>query len=128
MRHANTNTAAASAADSAQRNAVADRPVAREITAPRSCEPASVAPEDLLVAERHHPGRIGQIYRLRYNPAHEWVYFPRMRRDEGILFTVYDSARDGRPRFTPHTAFSDPHTPPGALPRKSMEIRTIAFF
>ncbi|MBK8063244.1 MAG: methyltransferase [Betaproteobacteria bacterium] len=89
---------------------------------------ASVAPEDLLVAERHHPGRIGQIYRLRYNPAHEWVYFPRMRREEGILFTVYDSARDGRPRFTPHTAFSDPHTPPGALPRKSMEIRTIAFF
>jgi len=89
----------------------------------------SVVPEDLLVAERHHPGgRIGQIYRLRYNPAHDWVYFPRMRREEAILFTVYDSASDGRARFTPHTAFDDPQTPPGAAPRKSMEIRTLAFF
>ena len=31
-----------------------------------------------------------------------------MRRDEAIVFKVYDSATDGRARFTPHTSFVDP--------------------
>src|SRR5438105_9445244 len=88
----------------------------------------SVAPEDLLVAERRYPNRIGQTYRLRYNPAHRWFYFPQMRRDEAIVFKVYDSAKDGRARFTPHTSFQDPTTPPGAPPRQSIEARTLAFF
>src|SRR5712692_2760718 len=73
----------------------------------------SVAPEDLLVAERRYPNRVGQTYRLKYNAAHRWFYFPEMRRDEAIVFKVYDSAKDGRARFTPHTSFQDPTTPAG---------------
>jgi hypothetical protein len=88
----------------------------------------SIAPEDLLVAERRYPGRIGQTYRLRYNPRHRWFYFPQMRRDEAIVFKVYDSEKDGRARFTPHTSFDDPATPPGAPPRQSIEARALAFF
>src|SRR5687768_4656160 len=42
----------------------------------------SVAFEDLMIAERRYPGRIGQTYRLRHNPEHRWFYFPQMRRDE----------------------------------------------
>ncbi|MGH7872942.1 MAG: CmcJ/NvfI family oxidoreductase [Candidatus Binatia bacterium] len=60
----------------------------------------SVAMDDLLVAERRYPHRVGQTYRLRYNPAHRWFYFPEMRRDEALVFKVYDSAKDGRARFT----------------------------
>src|SRR3954464_8166885 len=88
----------------------------------------SVAPEDLLVAERRYPHRVGHTYRLEYNPAHRWFYFPEMRRDEAIVFKVYDSATDGRARFTPHTSFDDPGTPPGASPRQSIEVRAFAFF
>lgn len=88
----------------------------------------SVAAEDLLVAERRYPNRVGQTYRLKHNPAHRWFYFPRMRRDEAIVFKVYDSQQDGRARFTPHTAFDDPTTPPGAPPRQSIEARAFAFF
>jgi hypothetical protein len=88
----------------------------------------SVAPEDLLVAERRYPHRIGQTYRLKYNPAHRWFYFPQMRRDEALVFKVFDSAKDGRARFTPHTSFEDPTTPPGAPPRQSIEARALAFF
>jgi len=51
-----------------------------------------------------------------------------MRRDEALVFKVYDSEKDGRARFTPHTAIDDPSTPPGAPPRQSIEARTIAFF
>jgi hypothetical protein len=88
----------------------------------------SVAPADLLVAERRYPNRIGQTYRLRYNPEHRWFYFPRMRRDEAVVFKVFDSATDGRSRFTPHTSFEDPGTPPGAPPRQSIEARALVFY
>jgi hypothetical protein len=88
----------------------------------------SVAPADLLVAERRYPHRIGQTYRLKYSPGHRWYYFPKMRREEALVFKVYDSEKDGRARFTPHTSFDDPATPPGAPPRQSIEARALAFF
>ena len=88
----------------------------------------SIAAEDLLVAERRYPHRVGQTYRLKYNPGHRWFYFPKMRRDEALVFKVYDSEKDGRARFTPHTSFEDPNTPPGASPRQSIEARALAFF
>jgi hypothetical protein len=88
----------------------------------------SVAIDDLLVSERRYPHRVGQTYRLKHNPSHRWFYFPRMRRDEAIVFKVFDSANDGRARFTPHTSFDDPTTPAGAAPRQSIEVRALAFF
>jgi hypothetical protein len=88
----------------------------------------SVAAKDLLVAERRYPHRVGQTYRLKYNPDHRWFYFPEMRRDEALVFKVYDSEKDGRARFTPHTSFADPNSPPSAPPRQSIEVRAFAFF
>ena len=88
----------------------------------------SIEPDDLLIAERRYPHRVGQTYRLKYNPRHRWFYFPRMRRDEALVFKVFDSEKDGRARFTPHTSFDDPATPPGAPPRQSIEARALAFF
>jgi len=88
----------------------------------------SIAPEDLHVSERRYPDRVGQTYRLSYNPAHQWFYFPAMRRDEALVFKVYESKKDGRARFVPHTSFDNPLAPADALPRRSIEIRTLAFF
>ena len=88
----------------------------------------SVAFDDLLVAERRYPNRVGQTYRLQYNPNNRWFYFPRMRRDEALVFKVFDSAKDGRARFTPHTSFDDPASPANAAPRQSIEARALAFF
>jgi hypothetical protein len=106
------------------------RPIASAISSnPLALADArSVAPEDLLVAERRYPHRVGQTYRLKYNPAHRWFYFPQLRREEAIVFKVFDSQKDGRARFTPHTSFVDPATPPGAPPRQSIEARALAFF
>jgi hypothetical protein len=88
----------------------------------------SVTEDDLLIAERRYPHRIGQTYRLKYSPRHRWFYFPRMRRDEALVFKVFDSEKDGRARFTPHTSFDDPATPPGAPPRQSIEACALVFF
>ncbi|HEU4343950.1 MAG TPA: CmcJ/NvfI family oxidoreductase [Candidatus Binatia bacterium] len=89
---------------------------------------SSVKTEDLLVAERRYPDRVGQTYRLKYSPDHRWFYFPEMRRDEALVFKVYDSKNDGRARFTPHTSFEDPTSPPNAPRRQSIEVRAFAFF
>lgn len=88
----------------------------------------SIAMEDLLVSDRRYPHRVGQTYRLKYNPNHRWFYFPEMRRDEALVFKVYESEKDGRARFTPHTSFDDPTSPPNAPARQSIEIRAFAFF
>jgi hypothetical protein len=88
----------------------------------------TLAPDDMIIAERRYPDRIGQTYAIRFNPAHKWFWFPRMRREEAYVFKVFDSAKDGRARWTAHTAFDDPTTPPNAHPRESIEIRTLAFF
>jgi hypothetical protein len=88
----------------------------------------SVAPDDFVISERRYPNRIGQTYGIAYNPDHQWYWFPRMRRDEALVFKVYDSAKDGRARWTAHTAFDDPTSPANARPRESIEIRTLAFF
>jgi hypothetical protein len=88
----------------------------------------SVSSTDLLPAERRYPERVGETYQLRYSPDHRWFYFPRMQRDEAVVFKVYDSQTHGRARFTPHTSFIDPATSQNAPPRQSIEVRTFAFF
>jgi hypothetical protein len=92
------------------------------------CDARSVSFDDLVISERRYPNRVGQTYAITYNPAHKWFWFPRMRREEAIVFKVFDSLNDGRARWTAHTAFDDPTAPPNARPRESIEIRTLAFF
>jgi hypothetical protein len=92
------------------------------------CDAQTVKPETLVVNERRYPDRVGQTYAITYDRAQRWYWFPRMRPDEALVFKVYESLRDGRARWTAHTAFKDPTAPPHARPRESIEIRTLAFF
>ncbi len=92
------------------------------------CDARSLAPSDLIAAERRHADRVGEIYHVASNPAQRWYYFPEMTPDEVMIFKCYDSLLDGRARFTAHGSFDDPGTLPNAPPRESIEIRTFAFF
>jgi hypothetical protein len=106
------------------------RPINRPIQAnPLALADAkSVETDDWIVAERRYPDRVGQTYRLKYSPKHRWFYFPEMTRDEAVVFKVYDSEKDGRARFTPHTSFQDPTSAANPVPRQSIEVRAFAFF
>ena len=88
----------------------------------------SLSPDDMVVTERRYPDRIGQTSAITWNPEHRWYWFPHMRPDEALVFKTFESMKDGRARFTAHTAFEDPTTPPHARSRESIEIRTLAFF
>lgn len=90
------------------------------------CDAQSVAPEDLVPSDLIYPHRIGETYSVRYRPSHRWYYFSQMRADEVLLLKCYDSETD-RARFAPHSAFTDPTTPPDAPPRESIELRALVF-
>jgi hypothetical protein len=60
---------------------------------------ADFAPSDLVYRDR-----VGETYRVRYNPTHRWFYVPEMRADEAVLIKCYDSVEDGTARFTAHSA------------------------
>ncbi|MBV8122245.1 MAG: methyltransferase [Alphaproteobacteria bacterium] len=88
----------------------------------------SLSPDDLVVTERRYPDRVGQTSAITWNPKHRWYWFPNMQPDEALVFKTFESQKDGRARFTAHTAFDDPTTPANARPRESIEIRSLAFF
>ena len=92
------------------------------------CDATTHAPEDMLRMELKYRERTGEIYVMRHSGAHHWVYFPHMEPTQALLLKTYDSETDGRARFMGHTAFEDPSTPPNALKRESIEVRTMAFF
>jgi len=89
---------------------------------------SSLDAQDIVAANLVYPDRTGEIYHVVHNPRHRWFYAPDMTPDEAILIKGYDSATDGRARFTPHTAFDHPETPTDAAPRESIEVRVFASF
>lgn len=88
----------------------------------------TIAPRDLAICDLVYADRTGEIYQGVYNADHKWFYFPAMTRDEAILIKCFDSAKDGRARFSLHSAFDDPTSPANAKPRESLEVRAFAFF
>jgi hypothetical protein len=92
------------------------------------CDATSLADGDLVGQDLIYRDRTGEIYGLTYNPAHRWYYAPAMQADEALLLKCFDSERDGRARFMPHTSFADPNAPADMPPRESIELRTLVFF
>jgi hypothetical protein len=91
------------------------------------CDARTIRLDDLLPTDLRYRDRTGEIYSVKFNPAHRWYYFPKMQADEALLLKCYDSDA-GRARFTAHTAIEDPTSPPDPRPRESIEVRTLAFF
>jgi hypothetical protein len=92
------------------------------------CDARTLSAENLVISERRYPDRVGQTYAITYSPSHVWYWFPHMLREEALVFKTYESLKDGRARWTAHTAFHDQNAAVDARPRESIEIRALAFF
>ncbi len=88
----------------------------------------SLQADDFVATDLRYRDRTGEIYTVRYSPRHRWFFLRGMHADEVLLLKCFDSAADGRARYTAHSAFRDQGAPADALPRRSIEVRTIAFF
>lgn len=96
------------------------------------CDASTLTDEDfydvpiwLRPDEPQDPPVVGR--NLVYNDKQRWYYFPQMQPREALVFRLADSDHSV-PRLTAHSAFDDPTSPSDAPPRKSFEIRTLAFF
>ncbi|KAG2363235.1 hypothetical protein BDR07DRAFT_1460428 [Suillus spraguei] len=85
--------------------------------------------KDLVPVALLYPDREGETFGVKYNPNHQWKYLKGMTPEEFVLIKCADSIQDGSvARLTPHTAFQDPSTAEGALPRESIELRALVFY
>ncbi len=92
------------------------------------CDAQSLSEEDLIASDLRYPDRAGETYSITYNPSQRYYYFPKMQADEVVLIRCFDSGLQGAERFSAHTGFDDPTSPPDAPPRESLEARTLVFF
>ncbi len=92
------------------------------------CDAGSLEPSDFVATDLKYEDRTGEVYSVRHSSAHRWFYMSQMRPDEVLLLKCFDSSRDGRARYTAHSAFKDPGAPADAPSRQSIEVRTIALF
>lgn len=91
------------------------------------CDARTVQPEQLVPSDLVYQHRVGETYSVTFDPEHRWYYVPEMSVDEVLLLKCYESRTDVPARFAPHTAFTDPTTPPEAPPRESIELRALVF-
>ncbi|KAK9240654.1 hypothetical protein V1525DRAFT_423595 [Lipomyces kononenkoae] len=86
-----------------------------------------MAEDDIVSVEHRYRDRTGATGGVKYNPNQKYYYLSGMTADEEVFIKCYDS-RDGVAKRTPHTAFEDPTSKPDALPRESIEVRTLVFY
>jgi len=103
--------------------AAIDRPLAL-------CDYSTIDPQtDLVPSTLRYPDREGEIFQVKFNNKHAWKYVKGMTPEEVVLIKCFDSVQDGSiASLTPHTAFIDPTTPPGAPLRQSIELRLLVFY
>jgi hypothetical protein len=92
------------------------------------CDGRTIPEKGFILVQRRYKYRTGEVYHIAFSPEHVWYYFPRMERHEAMVFKVFDTDQTVPTRFTAHSAFDDPDTPPNAPPRESIETRTFAFW
>ena len=92
------------------------------------CDAQSLAEADLVASDLRYVDRVGETYAVLYNPNQRYYYFPKMQPDESVLIRCFDSAQTGAARFSAHTGFDDPTSPPDAPPRESLEVRMLVFY
>lgn len=84
--------------------------------------------DDFIAVDIVYPDRTGEIYQNAHSRKQRWFYYSNMTRDEALLLKCFDSAKDGRTRYTAHTGFENPYAPDGTPPRESIEVRTLLAF
>jgi len=92
------------------------------------CDATSIAAEDFVPTDLRYTQRTGEVYSVRYHERHRWFYQSALQPDEALLLKCFDSDTGVAARYTAHCAFHDPSAPAGAPPRRSIEVRTVAFF
>jgi hypothetical protein len=83
---------------------------------------------DYVAVDLVYPDRTGEVYYMTHSSGQRWFYFSQMQPNEAMLLKCFDTARDGRTRYTAHTGFANSHAPAETPSRESIEVRTLLCF
>ena len=98
------------------------------------CDSRTVSEKELIPTDLHNyledqeDSLTVEIFQSSHSDKHEWNYYPKMNRDEVLMFKTYDSTLNP---FMPtlHSAFDDiSFEGKEVSPRMSLEVRAICFF
>ncbi len=92
------------------------------------CDAQTIAPEQLITAERRTKDRVGHTQCMTHSDDNRWYYVPDLVRDEALLIKTYESDPEHHGGPSGHSAFANPAAPADAPPRQSIETRAFAFF
>lgn len=88
----------------------------------------TVAADDYIATDLIYESRKGEIYQNAHSEGQRWYWYPNMTRDEVVLLKCFDTATDGRTRYTAHSGIENPTAPANTPPRESIEVRTMISF
>lgn len=96
------------------------------------CDAQTVSDTDVIEASAAFDVDGDIVWRLpsmnfRHNPGHRWFFYSGMTPDEVLVFKRWDTD-PAMARYVPHTAITDPGVGADAVPRASVEMRTIAYW
>ena len=96
------------------------------------CDSSTVSESELIPTDSFNyldgdDGFTVEIYQSSFNDNHQWYYYPKMQKDEVLMFKTFDSLE--KP-FLPtlHSAFDDISVTETVSPRESIEVRAICLF
>ena len=94
----------------------------------RTVSEKELIPTDLFNYIGDEPqGLTVEIYQSAHNQDHKWYFYPKMNRDEVLMFKTYDSL-DNPFLPTLHSAFDDTSAKKNASPRESIEVRAVCLY
>lgn len=88
----------------------------------------TVAAADYIATDLIYESRKGEIYQNAHSDGQQWYWYPNLGGDEVVLLKCFDTATDGRTRYTAHSGIDNPSAPAGTPPRESIEVRTMISF
>ncbi|KAJ2987498.1 hypothetical protein NUW58_g4472 [Xylaria curta] len=90
------------------------------------CDGTTVEPDDLVETDSVRQGSISTNYYVKYAPEQEWYYLERQTPDEALIFKHFDSEPGIQAPYALHASIRQ-DVPAQAMPRQSIEVRTLIF-
>jgi len=82
---------------------------------------------DLIPSDTVFPTNVAETLQVHHSPSHSWHYLDKQRKDEVLLFKIFDSS-DTVAKVCPHAAFLPYESQDIRRPRESVETRAMVYY